>query len=423
MRIWILALLVPAALSVPARAAAQLARHPYDVTSYDLNIRPDFTTGEISLRARVAIARARGTDAFRFGLSPRYRDVSVRANGHIVDVERARSTVTVPNAAHDADVVLEFALAGTLGKSDDEDRDAIDRDSLFLLWSDRFYPIDYADWARVRTSILLPHAMPVVAPGVEISATPTSAGTWHIFESRTPAVKFSVVADRRWVSRTWRLGGLRMTTLLDSEVAALAPALHRTASDIVAYFTRLHGYYPADAFTFVTVRGIFARRALSGCVAYEPGYLKRTMDADGYDAHETSLLWWGYALHGEGPGAFQWTEGFGDYVEVMYTEARHKPLSVNLRRARERYEALGAADISIERLTGNSPQPVIHGRLPWLMDRVRKEIGDARFRAAIRTLFTRFRWRTFTLDEFVSVFERAAPPASRQHVRALLQGR
>src|SRR3990170_3875463 len=56
MRIWILALLVPAALSVPARAAAQLARHPYDVTSYDLNIRPDFTTGEISLRNRDARA-------------------------------------------------------------------------------------------------------------------------------------------------------------------------------------------------------------------------------------------------------------------------------------------------------------------------------------------------------------------------------
>jgi hypothetical protein len=123
-----------------------------------------------------------------------------------------------------------------------------------ILWSDRFYPIDYADWAPVRTSILLPDGMPVIAPGTEKSQTRTAAGSWHIFESRTPAVKFSVIADRRWVRRTFRIGRVKMTTLLHLEVAGLAPALHRTSADIVAFYTRLHGYYPADEFAFVMKR-------------------------------------------------------------------------------------------------------------------------------------------------------------------------
>jgi hypothetical protein len=109
-------------------------------------------------------------------------------------------------------------------------------------------------------------------------------------------------------------------------------------------------------------------------------------------------------------------------VEVLYTKSRGLPLSVNLRRARERYAALDPAlDVATERLRGDSPQPVIHGKLPWRMDAVRELLGDARFRTAIRTLFARFRWRTFTLDEFGDVFETAAPFASRAKVRALLR--
>jgi hypothetical protein len=55
------------------------------------------------------------------------------------------------------------------------------------------------------------------------------------------------------------------------------------------------------------------------------------------------------------------------------------------------------------------------------MDAVRQQVGDARFRAAVRELFGRFKFRTFTLDEFVAVFEAAAPPAARAKVRSLLR--
>lgn len=53
------------------------------------------------------------------------------------------------------------------------------------------------------------------------------------------------------------------------------------------------------------------------------------------------------------------------------------------------------------------------------MAAVRERIGDAAFRRAIRTLFDRYRYRTFTLDQFISVFENAARPGMRPALRAL----
>jgi hypothetical protein len=409
------------AMLLPVTAAAQMARHAYDITSYDLNIRPDFTTGAISLRVALRITNAAAAESFDFGLSARYVTVTATIDGQAAPITRTGSTIAVANTARRRDVELEFELAGTPGKSEDENRPVIDADSLFLLWSDRFYPIDFADWATVRTSVLLPAGMSAIGPGSERSETPTAAGVWHVFESRTPSVKFSVLADRRWVRATWRVGRVRMVTLLHPEVASRADALRRTSADVLQYYSALHGFYPADQFAFVTVAGMFARRAFPGFVGYEPSYLIRTLAEDGYDAHETSLLWWGYATHGEGPGAFQWTEGFGDYVEVLYTRARHTPVSANLRRARDRFLAANPPlSIAPASLTGSSPQPAIHGDLPWRMDAVRRAIGGARFRAAIQRLFRIYRWRTFTLDEFVAVFEQQAPASVRPRVRPLL---
>jgi hypothetical protein len=70
-------------------------------------------------------------------------------------------------------------------------------------------------------------------------------------------------------------------------------------------------------YNFVTIQGLYARRASNGFVAYSPDYLDKEMTRTRYDAHETSLLWWDSTTRGSAPGSWQWTEGFGDYVETI----------------------------------------------------------------------------------------------------------
>jgi hypothetical protein len=401
-------LVVLSVLVISDRAVAQFTAHAYDIRRYEVTIRPDFATGDLRIDTQIDLDNPSGAQAFRFGLSTQFSGVAATVNGRDADVRRTGGVIEIGAQTAMRDVRLHVTTRGRSLKSDDEDRHVIDQDSLFLLWSDRFYPIDFADWAIVKTSVLLPPGMTPIAAGTLKSTRTTGEGVWHVFESAKPAVQFSVFADRRWIRTERRAGGVRMVTLLHPEVQEFADALFKTSGDVIAYYTDLHGYYPADSFAFVTLSGMFARRAFTGFVGYEPKYLAQTMARDGYDGHETALLW------------FQWTEGFGDYVEMLYAEARQKPVPFNLQRARDAFLAIAPTpDLALADLRGNSPQPLIHGRLPWLMAAVRERIGDAAFRRAIRTLFDRYRCRTFTLDQFIAVFENAARPDARPAVRAL----
>jgi hypothetical protein len=134
------------------------------------------------------------------------------------------------------------------------------------------------------------------------------------------------------------------------------------------------------------------------------------MARTGYDAHETSLLWWGYATRGKGPGAYQWFEGLGDYVEIMYSRDTQKPLPWIFQRFRDEY--LGS-DFSQEppydELTGRTPQKFVHGKYPWLMQVLHQQMGDKPFRRCLQTLFRQYRYQAFTMDEFVLVFAREDP--------------
>jgi aminopeptidase N len=164
--------------------------------------------------------------------------------------------------------------------------------------------------------------------------------------------------------------------------------------------------YPFEQFSFVTITGMYARRAFPGFVGYTPQYLEKEFTTTGHDAHETSLLWWGYTTRGEGPGSFQWTEGFGDYVEILYDETYQKPIPKIFERFRAEYLALPSEqDVPYTDLRGNTPQKIVHGKYPWLMHLVRYTVGDSAFISGLRLLFKRYRQRTFSMDEFIATLE------------------
>ena len=308
-----------------------------------------------------------------------------------------------------------FELSGRPTSSDDEKRSVVGRESLFLLWSDAFYPLDYYAWAPVRLSIALPRGFRVFGPGHELrpgraGARPTApAGgdmVVHDFVSDHPLRLFSVLADRRWIETRRTIGGISLRTLLYPAAQPYADSLLRRSADVLSVYARLFGAYAFDEFTFMTFDSLYARRALTGGVVYSPAYLEREMTRTGFDGHETALLWWGYTTTGRGPGAFQWTEGLGDYAEYLYDEERRKPLPPIWSRFRTAYLALQpGSEPPISELRGSTPQAIVHGKYPWLLHVLRFDLGDQVFLRAMHQLFQRYRFRAFTLDELVRSLE------------------
>ena len=75
-------------------------------------------------------------------------------------------------------------------------------------------------------------------------------------------------------------------------------------------------------------------------------------------------------------------------------------------RFREEYLALPPeADKLYHELRGNTPQKIVHGKYPWLIHLIRYVVGDSSFQNALQLVFERFRFRTFSMPEFIATLE------------------
>ncbi len=126
-RICATTLLMVSLSTVPA--SAQLASHTYDIVRYELEIKPDFSTGDLRVDAQIRIRNPRFEPVFRFGLSGQFESVQAMMNGSVTDVRRSGGVVEVAAPAG-VDARLQFTLHGRSMRSEDEGRPFIDNESL-----------------------------------------------------------------------------------------------------------------------------------------------------------------------------------------------------------------------------------------------------------------------------------------------------
>jgi aminopeptidase N len=397
------------ALATAAPLPTTGARHrlpptPPDVQRCDLVIRPDIASGRLRLTATLDIDNPSGDKEFTFFLAAWYDTVVVQSRFGPAMMAREGDVVTVEVARTPRHEQLVFRLSGTPGQSTGDKRPVLADSSIYLLWSDRFYPVDFDDWAVVSTTLEVPRGFRVFAPGRQVLAE--DRGRMHVesYQTSEPIRAASVIADTRWIETERTIAGRRMRSLLYPASHAYAEQLFRTSADVLDFYTLRFGRYSFDEFTFATVDGIFARRAVAGGVIYEARYLAEELRTTGHDAHETALLWWFFTLAGRGPGSYQWTEGFGDYAEILYDEARGLPVPVDFEAYRRGYLHMAGtpAEPPITAPRGPLAGNFIHGRLPWVMHLLRFAVGDSAFDRGVRLLFDRWRFRSFTLEEFVT---------------------
>jgi hypothetical protein len=392
-------------LPLPGFAAKrQGTASPPDIQRCALLIRPNLASRRLQLTATLDIANPSGNKDLTFFLAAWYDTVLVRSRAGPASVTREGGVVTVRLARSDPHERLVFHLSGVPGQSAGDNRPVLADSSIYLLWSDRFYPVDFDDWTIVVTQLEVPRGFQVFAPGRRVLVRDRGALHVERYETSEPIRAASVIADSRWEETERTIAGLRIRTLLYPASRASTDQIFCTSADVLAFYATRFGPYAFDQFTFATVDGIFARRAVAGGVIYDARYLADELRTTGHDAHETALLWWFYTIAGRGPGSYQWTEGFGDYAEMLYDEARSLPVPPDFESYRRGYLRIAGtpAEPSLTAPRGPQGENFVHGRLPWLMHLLRFAVGDSAFDRGVRLLFDRWRFRSFTLDEFVA---------------------
>ncbi len=206
-RFFVLSALIAATASAAPPEPAS-APEP-DVLLTELVIRPDIAAKRLDVEATLHIANPGGRESFTFLLADWYSSVAVRSRSGPASVSRDKGVVEVRVRRPSREELLIFRLSGIPGTSAGEARPVIDGDSLFLLWSDRFYPVDFDDWSLLRTRVELPESFRVLAPGCRTARKGPENRTVEVFETSEPIRAATIVADNVHGRLPWLMHLLR----------------------------------------------------------------------------------------------------------------------------------------------------------------------------------------------------------------------
>jgi hypothetical protein len=286
-------------------------------------------------------------------------------------------------------------------------------DHALLLWEDAWYPQILDDRASVEITVIAPDNFEVFADG-ELVATHKTADerTWH-FASVQPLTDFTVVADTAWNLDETVVSGCRIRTYLYSEHSGkYADRIQATSQQVLACYGDYFMNYPFPVYAFIEQEGIDYRRALNSGVLYSPSYLESVMAKQGYDAHETALIWWGGILSGKGPRANQWMEAFGDYAEWLFASEQNLPLDPFFETKKLSYLSIAGSDQDspLANLQGEwqDIMAVVHGKGPRVMRVLHRWLGDNGFKKAMRHLFSTFQFEAIDLEQMQQCLEESA---------------
>ncbi len=144
-------------------------------------------------------------------------------------------------------------------------------------------------------------------------------------------------------------------------------------------------------------------------------------------AHEAAHQWWGNVV-ASGSYHHEWLmEALASYSALMYVEARNGPKAAEavLENYRRTLLAKGPDGESAEsegpvvqgRRLDNSNNPaawmaVIYGKGTWIIQMLRRRMGDDRFLAMLAELRKRYEWKTLDTDQFRALCAEFLPPKS-----------
>ncbi len=189
------------------------------------------------------------------------------------------------------------------------------------------------------------------------------------------------------------------------------------ASDALKSYERRFGRYPYRELK------VFETTTLAGGIEYPmlAGVTDANYESDGQAeggyfewlvAHEVAHQWW-YNMVGSNPITEAWLdEALTQYSASLYIEDRYGDAAARAQRNllfNERYdkERKAKGDRRVGQATDLFPRwsyfPIVYGKGPLFFEEVRRNGGDTRFEAWLRTYFVRFRYGMAQSDDLLQV--------------------
>jgi len=341
----------------------------------------------------------------RLDLARGFSVVSVRAGTRDLKYKLAGNVLTVTLSPGCNAFSVQYA-----GVVDGESEQRISPKGAYLVDEGNWYP-NHADVGGEFTlSVEMPSAWKAVGPGQLVDERLEGDFVRRTWKVSPPNCGAYLVAGP-YESKASEIDGLPVTTfLLDGKpegFAQVEDATRTAMRQLVSYF----GPFPFPSLQ-VVVGGTVHGGGMPGAIVIPDDVLSKPRELTDFLAHELAHDWWAGTVFGY-PWAGFWYEAVcestgrraadGDDTEVAKAHRQ-----ADLKAWEKQFGTMGATPLVHMRSyePWDEHAPVIYAKGAFVMDMLRREIGDGKFYAALRELGTGFKGKVATWQDLCSAFEK-----------------
>ena len=277
--------------------------------------------------------------------------------------------------------------------------------------------VGFHDAALYRVALDFPADQVVVATGTEITRTPSTAGWTTSQYVLGPAREFTALLSPHFKILETESMGTRVRSYFTGDNADAARAALYHAVGALQIYSDQFGQYPYRDMAVVqaplTFKGMeFPSVSLIGSQVYS-SYQK---DLENLVVHEVAHQWW-YNQVGSDQVRTPWLdEGLAEYSMYFYYQQRYGEESaqglrdlrwkipINSLKRRNADQPIGRAVWDYKR----DYETVVYGKGALFFDKLREEMGAAKFGELLRTWNREYQWRIATVEEFRNLANRIA---------------
>jgi len=395
---------------------------PFEIRHYDLSVRLQPDKHALTATAVIAIqARRRIDHELPFSLNPEFTPTRVLLDDRPADFRHQNDRLSVRPAralrkGQQATVTIAYqrrSQSARLGAGGQ-----ISEAGTFLMMEGRWYPasgeLDFRCPARV--SITVPRGLSAVSIGALQSLRKTETTSTFVWETKRPAAMLALAVNHYVLQSRW-VGKLKLTAYTTAGRRAGGKRMLAEAAKIVRYYSRQFGPYPFEKLAIVEIPQFPGGYGSTSFVML----LDRSFDAPKtpreFLAHEIAHQWWGNSVSPRGYGAAWLTEAFANYSAWMYLAddaGDQRVLRKRVRQGMDTYWRIAqrTGDQAIGKEDPYRPtaahQAIIYEKGAVILHSLRREMGDAAFRLALRQFADQHRYGAARISDFEQVVSRIA---------------
>nr|MBN2277814.1 hypothetical protein [candidate division Zixibacteria bacterium] len=402
-----------------------------EIQSYDMFIKYLPETGKLELEVIMELIKSPGSDDIKFIFNTQAvtADIQTMVEGEWIGVpnkidRQGNLFIGIhPDQTGLNRIKFKFLYSYLIGAIEEK----------FVLYREhRWYPQLEGQLARARLVIEVPQKYMAISGGRLAEQSTQENGTKYVWESGLPVFKIPllIARDNNFHRNSEKYGGGEIVLYCQMNHRDEAGNILVEAADAMEFYDDAIGHLPYDRLTLVEISDLNGTDINSGLIFMGP----QNMEAYGQGSYESLLfpiaaLWIGAGAFPEymSPGFFFLLISVPHHLRLMFTHSMDgvEQFEQSLNFAIEQYRPIAESRNDLALYDIKSPDTaekgfILYGKGPYVLDLIRRELGDENYWAFIRDVFDNYLGKTFTLEDFLERLSHYGDGSQGERLRILL---